>query len=139
MKKKTVLLSRTRNVCLLILNAHRYLAQLEANPQNTDTFSSSQGDELSFPVRLGILVSTRFGSSFRGAELRTPQPSPTILESREQDIKTDREAKPRSFRDFFEFVFNYLLKCLPCRVSFHRAFLKCLKACTSASHDSVFI
>lgn len=72
--KISVLLSRARNVCLLVLNAPRYLAQLDANPQNTDTYSSSQCDELSFPVRLGILVSTRFGSSFRGAELRTPPP-----------------------------------------------------------------
>lgn len=38
---------------------------------HTYTHSSSQCDELSVPVRLGILVSTRFGSPFRGVELRT--------------------------------------------------------------------
>lgn len=41
---------------------------------HTHAHSSSQCDELSVPVRLGILVSTRFRSPFRGAELRTFPP-----------------------------------------------------------------
>lgn len=35
---------------------------------------SSRCDELSIPVRLGVLVSTRFGSAFRGAEPGTFSP-----------------------------------------------------------------
>lgn len=39
-KKMSELLSIARDVCLLILNAHRYLAQLDANPQNTQTHTA---------------------------------------------------------------------------------------------------
>lgn len=73
LQKKSVLLSRAQNVCLLILNEHRYLAQSDANPQNTDTYSSSQCDELSVPIRLGIIVSLRFESSL------PPAPQPSLL------------------------------------------------------------
>lgn len=85
---------------------------------HTFTHSSSQCDELSVPVRLGILVSTRFGSPFRGAELRTFSPL-SIPESSEQEgKKTDRKWEPRISHDIGEFVFNHLLKYLPWCMSF---------------------
>ena len=126
--KISELLSYTRDVCLLVINAHRYLARSDTNhhpPTLTHTFthSRSQCDELSVPVRLGILVSTRFGSPFRGAELGTFSPL-SIPESGEQEgKKTDRKREPKTSHDIGEFVFNHLLKYLRCCVRFtiHRA------------------
>ena len=104
MRVKKELLSFTRDVCLFIINAHRYLARSDTNPPNrlnTHTHTSmyththththaSQGDELSVPVRLGILVSTRFGSPFRGTELRTFSPLSNF--QRTTEANTGRKA-----------------------------------------------
>lgn len=126
-EKISKLLSFTGDVCLLIINAHRYLARSHADPPPlhppkpshtlTHTRSSSQRDELSVPVRLGILVSTRFGSPFRGAELGTFSPS-VFQKSSEQQAKTDRTRAPRTFHYITELVFNHLLKCVPRCVRF---------------------
>lgn len=71
----------------LVKEAHNKYTQISGTlrrqlPSTQTLYSGSQCDELSVPVRLGILVSTRFGSSFRAAEQRTFFPL-VILGSRE--------------------------------------------------------
>lgn len=95
-EKISALLSFTGDVCLLIVNAHRYLAHSDTNPPtltHTYTHSSSQCDELSVPVRLGILVSTRFGSAFRGTELRTFSPSVFQRAANKNERQTGSESQ----------------------------------------------
>lgn len=87
------LLGLTSDVCLLIINAHRLLAYGNTNSQPSHTHTYVQAailmcNKLSVPVKLGILVSTRFGSTLTGPELRTLSP-----QQRAEEECTEKEAE----------------------------------------------
>lgn len=97
-KKISELLSLARDVCLLILNVHRYLAQLDANPQNTQTHTAVPS-VMSCHSLLGLAFSLARGLDPLSEALNSGPPHPQlgILESREQDKdKRGRKAKELS-------------------------------------------
>lgn len=96
-KKISELLSIARDVCLLILNAHRYLAQLDANPQNTQTHTAVPS-VMSCHSLLGLAFSLARGLDPLSEALNSgPFPPLGILESTEQDKdKRGRKAKELS-------------------------------------------
>lgn len=113
-KKISELLSIARNVCLLILNAHRYLAQLDANPQNTQTHTTVPS-VMSCHSLLGLAFSLARGLDPLSEALNSGPSPPPPWYSRKHGTR-QRQTGEESQGAFIMSLNLYLIICwnVPC-------------------------